>query len=257
MQVSVATLSAVSVRRGARRVIHHVDLDISAGTTALLGPNGAGKSTLFQTLVAEVTPEAGDVVVCGRNLSERRGRAALPMLTGYLPQNFGWWPGFTVAETLVYLGWVKGIAKRERMAEARRVAAEVELDDWLAEPMRTLSGGMVRRVGLAQALLGRPRLVLLDEPAAGLDPAQRVTLRDTVRAVAAEGRSVVLSTHMVDDLSAFCDHVVVLCDGKVRFSGTTQEFVRLGGHTGAGAGATAEAAYSAAMALTEGGNGAR
>lgn len=253
----VATMSGVIVRRGARNAIDHADLEIPAGVTALLGPNGAGKSTLLQTLVADVELAAGSVTVCGLDLSQQQGRAALPRVVGYLPQEFAFWPGFTVAETLVYLSWVKGIPKHQRMPEARRVAEEVGLTERMEERMKSLSGGMVRRVGVAQALLGSPRLVLLDEPAAGLDPAQRVALRDTIRAVAAEGRSVVVSTHMVDDLTAFCDHVVVLRDGTVQFSGTTTEFVHLGEGTRAGAGGAAEAAYSAAMAGAQGGHGAR
>jgi ABC-type multidrug transport system ATPase subunit len=250
--VFAVEISGVTVRRGDRRILSAVDLVVPEGITALLGPNGSGKTTLLRTLVNDVERESGSVSVYGHDFSSRSSRSALPSTVGYLPQTFDFWPHFTVRETLLYVAWIKGVPRRDRVSEAQRVGEALGLGRHMDARMKTLSGGTVRRVGIAQAMLGGPRLLLLDEPAAGLDPAQRGAMREAVVALAAQGRSVVLSTHLVDDLADYCRHVVVLRGGRVAFSGTTSAFLRLGGDPLSGG--TAEAAYAAAMLGPAGGS---
>jgi ABC-2 type transport system ATP-binding protein len=243
--VFAVEVSGVTVRRGDRRILNAVDLALPEGITALLGPNGSGKTTLLRTLVNDMERESGSVSVHGHDFSTGNGRSALPRTVGYLPQTFDFWPHFTVRETLLYIAWIKGVPRRDRVSEAQRAGEAFGLGRHMDARMKTLSGGTVRRVGIAQAALGGPRLLLLDEPAAGLDPAQRAAMREAVVALAAQGRSVVLSTHLVDDLADYCRHVVVLRGGRVAFSGTASAFLRLGGDPLSGG--TAEAAYAAAL----------
>lgn len=213
-------IEQVTRRYGHTLALDHVDLELGSGVTGLLGPNGAGKTTLLSILATVASPDDGWLSVLGHDPGEAPGRLAIRRSLGYLPQELGYHRHFKVAAFLDYVAILKEITdSRHRHAEIARVLAETGLDPVASRPIRTLSGGMRRRLGLAQALLGDPSLLILDEPAAGLDPEQRLRFREMLSRLPA-GRVVVLSTHQVDDVTAICSSVVVLLAGRVRFTGT-------------------------------------
>jgi ABC-2 type transport system ATP-binding protein len=213
----------VTRRYGHTVALDHIDLEISSGITGLLGPNGAGKTTLLSILATVSSPDSGRLSVLGHDPDEAAGRLAIRRSLGYLPQDLGYHRHFKVAAFLDYVAILKEITdSRRRHAEIARVLAETGLEQVASKPIRALSGGMRRRLGLAQALLGDPSLLVLDEPAAGLDPEQRLRFREMLSQLPA-GRVVVLSTHQVDDVTAICSSVVVLLAGRVRFTGTPAE----------------------------------
>ncbi len=218
----------VSKAYGSRLALDRVSLTAAPGVTALLGPNGAGKTTLLRCVATVLRPDAGRIEVVGvapvRASDLRRIRRRL----GYMPQTFGLYPGFTVRRFLDHIAILKEIHDPElRATEVTRVIETVELGDVADVKTRRLSGGMRRRVGLAQAMLGRPDLVVLDEPTVGLDPEQRIRFRHLLTAARTPDTTVLLSTHQVEDVAAVADHVVVLVGGRVRFSGTPESLVRV------------------------------
>ena len=190
------------------------------GVTGLLGPNGAGKTTLLRILATVTAPGSGRVRLLGRDPRDAQDRLEIRRRLGYLPQEPGFHRGFTVTQFVDYVAILKEMAGRaERRAEVRRVVELAGLTDVADRRIRALSGGMRRRVGVAQALLGDPDLVVLDEPTAGLDPEQRLRFRDLLSRIG-EDRTVVLSTHQTEDVAAMCPHVVVLDGGRAVFDGT-------------------------------------
>jgi len=214
-------------RYGRTLALDHVDLEVGPGITGLLGPNGAGKTTLLSILATVASPDSGRLSILGHDPDESSGRLAIRRSLGYLPQELGYHRHFRVAAFLDYVAILKEITDgRRRHAEIARVLAETGLEAVASKPIRTLSGGMRRRLGLAQALLGDPSLLVLDEPAAGLDPEQRLRFREMLSRLPT-GRVVVLSTHQVDDVTAICSSVVVLLAGRARFSGTPGELAAL------------------------------
>ncbi|MFJ4579077.1 ATP-binding cassette domain-containing protein [Streptomyces echinatus] len=221
----VAAVSGVTVRYGATVALDDVSLAFPAGVTGLLGPNGAGKSTLLSLLSTARTPRSGTVTLLGEQAS---GRAAgrLRRRIGVLPQSFGFYPRFTVLEFTEYAAWLRRVPaaqRRERAVEALRL---VQMDQHADRRMGALSGGMLRRVGIAQTMVNEPSLVLLDEPTVGLDPAQRVGFRSLIRQLG-DRCAVVMSTHLAEDVAHVCDRVAVLLAGTVRFTGTVAELCAL------------------------------
>jgi ABC-2 type transport system ATP-binding protein len=204
-----------------RTVLSGVDIATSHRRTALLGPNGAGKTTLLRTLATVVPPRTGRIIVDGRELVSdrdvRRARASI----GWLPQHFGYFPGFTAYDFVRYVAWLRCVPAGRVDAAAREALAAVGLGSHEGTVMRRLSGGMLRRCGIAAAIVGGPRLLLLDEPTVGLDPEQRLEFRELIRD-AFDG-AVMLSTHLVEDAAAMCDHVIVLHRGRVVFRGSVRE----------------------------------
>jgi ABC-2 type transport system ATP-binding protein len=214
-------------RYGRRVALDGVNLDLLPGITGLLGPNGAGKTTLLAVLATVAMPDSGHLSILGHDPSDPVGRLQIRRSLGYLPQELGYHRHFTVVAFLDYIAILKEITdKRRRHAEIARVLGETALETVAKAPIRALSGGMRRRLGLAQALLGEPELLVLDEPAAGLDPEQRLRFREMLSRMPS-GRVVVLSTHQVDDVTAICTTVIVLLGGRVRFSGTPAELAAL------------------------------
>ncbi|GAB3118491.1 ABC transporter ATP-binding protein [Streptomyces calidiresistens] len=218
---SVVRVSGLTQGYGRDPVISGLDLELGPGITGLLGPNGAGKSTLLRTLATVTPPLEGEVHVLGEHVrSERTARAARREI-GYLPQDFGYFGHYSVHDFVRYCAWLREVPSA-RIAEATRTALRrVGLAERSGVRMRTLSGGMIRRAGIAAAVVGSPALVLLDEPTVGLDPAQRLEFRELVRSL--DGSAVVLSTHLVEDVAAVCERVLVLDGGSVRFTGTPAE----------------------------------
>ena len=211
---------AVVKRYRSQTVLDSVDLTAGPGVTGLLGPNGAGKTTLLRILATVVKPDGGRARVFGLDPSDGPERREIRRRLGYQPQEPGFFQGFTVFAFLDYVAILKELAGMDnRRREVNRVMDLVDLRAVASRKIRKLSGGMRRRVALAQALLGQPQLLILDEPTAGLDPEQRLRFRQVVSHVAGE-HTVLLSTHQTDDVAALCDRVVVLHQGRVRFAGT-------------------------------------
>jgi ABC-2 type transport system ATP-binding protein len=203
-------VDAVAKTFGRTRALDGVSLDLGIGVTGLLGPNGAGKTTLLRILATVLAPNAGSLRLLGMDPADADDRVEIRRRLGYFPQEPGFFRGFTVFEFVDYVAILKEmIDARRRHDEVRRVVAEVGLEDVSGKKIRALSGGMRRRVALAQSLLGDPELLVLDEPTAGLDPEQRLRFRDVVSRVG-EGRTVILSTHQTEDVAALCHRVVVI-----------------------------------------------
>ncbi|MES1244232.1 MAG: ABC transporter ATP-binding protein [Acidobacteriota bacterium] len=210
--------------RGARaaQALRGVDLRIPSGMFGLLGPNGAGKTTLMRILAGIVHPSRGAVRVAGHDLAESGRRAAKAVL-GYLPQELGMYPELTAAQFVDYMAILKGLEDPRR--RARRVAEVLEmvaLQDSAHRKIKGFSGGMKRRVGIAQALLNDPRVLIVDEPTAGLDPEERIRFRNLLVRLAAD-RTVILSTHIVEDIGQTCRDIAVLAKGRVVFRGSPAE----------------------------------
>ena len=227
--VSGAHVRVEGVRKsyGGVAALAELDLELGPGITGLLGPNGAGKTTLIRILATLLSPSAGQVGVNGWWTSDLRDRVEIRRRLGYLPQDLGLYPRFTVFEFVDYLALLKELDDpAERHRRVRGALAAVELEDLARRKIRTLSGGMRRRVGIAQAIVADPLLLLLDEPTTGLDPEQRMRFRQLIAGIG-EQRTVVLSTHLVEDVAAVCTQVVVLWQGRVRFHGTPSQLRQL------------------------------
>jgi len=206
-------------RYGKLRVFSDLDFAVSPGVTALLGPNGAGKTTLLHTIVGLKRPYAGELQVMGVNVLRRGGLRAVAARLGFLPQSVGYYPGYTLGEFVTYTAWLKRVP-RERFDEyVADAIARADLTGKTAAKMSSLSGGMLRRAGIAQAIVHRPELIILDEPAAGLDPEQRIEFRGLLRDLASTA-TVLVSTHVVEDVRHVADRVVVLSQGSVAFTGS-------------------------------------
>ena len=206
-------------RYGLTPVLRGLDLAVGTGVFGLLGPNGAGKTTLLRTLATIARPTGGALRLLGRDPADGRERREIRRRLGYLPQALGYYPNFTVFEFVEYFALLKEMpAERVRPAVARAIE-RVDLGDRARAKLRTLSGGMLRRVGIAQAIVNDPELLLLDEPTAGLDPEQRVAFRALLREVGARG-TVIVSTHLVEDVGTACSEVALLEGGRIVFQGT-------------------------------------
>lgn len=219
--VEAATIEIAGVEKRFLRTtaLAGVSLEIGPGITGLLGPNGAGKTTLLRILATVLAPDSGRVRLIGRDPGRPEDRLAIRRRLGYMPQEPGFHRHFTAFEFVDYVAILKEMThRRARHDEVRRVLVLVGLEDVMGRKIKTLSGGMRRRVALAQALLGEPALIILDEPTAGLDPEQRLRFREIVSGLA-EGRTVVLSTHQTEDVAALCERVVVMNDGGCLFAG--------------------------------------
>lgn len=216
---SVIHGTGLSQRYWRRWVFRRLDIDVGKGVTALLGPNGAGKTTLLHTLVGLRPPVSGSLRVLGIDTLQRSGRRDVAARLGFLPQNVGIIPGYTLSDYITYAAWLKGVPNRELPALVNAALTKVDLAERAKSKMRTLSGGMIRRAGIAQALVSRPELLVLDEPAAGLDPEQRISLRRLMRTLA-ESMCVLISTHAVEDVRHVADHVLVLRAGEIVFDGS-------------------------------------
>ena len=222
---SLISLRGVGRSFGATQALADVDLDLHAGVIGLLGPNGAGKTTLLRLLATALPPSRGKVRVLGRDVEVLAERTEIRRRLGYLPQEVGFPRGFTAFAFVDYIALLKEWADpAARHAEVRRVLDQVGLSDAATKRIRAMSGGQRRRVALAQALLGSPPVLILDEPTTGVDPEQRVTLR-TVLAELARTSIVVLSTHQTEDVAALCERVVVLDRGRVRYDGAVTDLV--------------------------------
>lgn len=198
-----------------------VTFSIGGGVFGLLGHNGAGKTTLMKAIVTILKPTSGTIAVMGHD-TVLQGDAVRRSI-GYLPQELSMYPGLTVFDFVSYMAGLKGIRDRNKIPE---VLEQVDMRDFSQRKIGQLSGGMKRRVGIAQALIGNPQVLVVDEPTAGLDPEERVRFRSVLSRFAKDGRTVLLSTHLVEDVYQLSERLAVLRKGKLFFTGTSQELLR-------------------------------
>ncbi|MCT7354412.1 ABC transporter ATP-binding protein [Streptomyces sp. 15-116A] len=236
----------LSVRHRRTVALDAVDLDFGPGVHGLLGPNGAGKTSLIRVLATVAEPAAGHVEILGHDAGDPRRRGPLRRKLGYLPQDFGYYPGFTVREFIAYVAWLKEMPTAGIPAAVERAVARVGLADRIDAKVRSLSGGMIRRVGIAQAIVNDPRVLLLDEPTAGLDPEQRVEFRALLRELGGSS-TVIVSTHLVEDVAAACTEVTLMDTGRVAYRGTPESLCALGETAGGAGDHPLERGYTAAL----------
>lgn len=207
---------------GKKKALSDVNLTIEEGMFGLLGRNGAGKTTLMKVLATLLEKQDGSVKICGIPVEKA---AQIREITGYLPQDFSMYPNMTVYESMDYLGILSGLSKEERKKKIPKLLKKVNLQDNYKTKVKALSGGMERRLGIAQAILHNPKVLIVDEPTAGLDPEERVRFRNLLCEIAEE-RIVILSTHIVGDIEATCENIAVLDAGKVLFRGTVTALLK-------------------------------
>lgn len=201
-----------------------ITLEIPSGMFGLLGPNGAGKTTLMKIAATLLEPDSGAVEMDGVDLITHK-KAARGML-GYLPQEFGLYPTLTAEQTLNYLAKLKGVTSdRERKALIDALLERVNLSSASKQKVGGFSGGMRQRLGIAQALIGQPKLIIVDEPTAGLDPEERVRFHNLLAEIASENTVVILSTHIVSDVSNLCGRMAIIRQGEIIASCTPQEAI--------------------------------
>ncbi|WP_372338998.1 ABC transporter ATP-binding protein [Actinoplanes sp. RD1] len=233
------------VRAGRHLAVDGLDLALGTGVHGLLGPNGAGKTTLMRALATVLRPAGGRLTLLGREVGGRGDLREVRRGLGYLPQQFGFYPRFTVREFVEYMAWLKEMPKAAVPGAVQRAIDRVGLTAKADARMKTLSGGMLRRAGIAQAVVNDPAVLLLDEPTVGLDPEQRLDFRELLRDLGTDS-CVLVSTHLVEDVVAACSEVVLLNEGKLVHQGTPASLVEAGGDGHAGD-SPAERGYSAIL----------
>lgn len=213
---------------GKFRALDHISLQTGSGMFGLLGPNGAGKTTLMRIITTLLPITTGQVTVGGVDVMHDPGFVRKNL--GYIPQDFGFYKSLNAYELLDYIGTMKGLSRTERQRQVAALLEQVNLTKDAKRRVGGYSGGMKQRLGIAQALLGDPQLIVVDEPTAGLDPEERIRFRNLLTHLSGQ-RTVILSTHIVADIEASCSAVAVLNLGKVIFNGTPDELVqRAKGH---------------------------
>ncbi len=243
MNVEITDLTR---RFGRNQAVAGVNLQTGPGVFGLLGPNGAGKTSLLRMMATVIPPTSGTLRLLGRDPRSYGQRREIRRRLGYLPQNLGYYPGFTVAEFVEYFALLKDMPAARVPGAVAAAVEQVGLGTRARSKLRTLSGGMLRRAGIAQAIVNDPELLLLDEPTAGLDPEQRVAFRELMRGFG-ERATVIVSTHLVEDVGAACTEVALIDGGKIVFQGTPDELtIRGEGH--ATGDAPLERGYSAVLA---------
>lgn len=211
-------IDRVSKQYQNKLAVDRVSLGLHPGVYGLLGANGAGKTTLMRMICGILRPTGGTITLDGMDVSQERYRGAL----GYLPQDFGFYPDFTGLDFLCYMAALKGLSKAQGRARAQQLLDLVGLGPKGRDKIKTYSGGMRQRLGIAQALLNDPKLLVLDEPTAGLDPKERVRFRELIGKLGRE-RIVLLSTHIVSDVEHIAQEIVMMQGGQVIYSGPWEE----------------------------------
>ncbi len=206
---------------GKKQALSNVSLTIPQGMFGLLGPNGAGKTTLMRVLATLLKKTKGEITVCGVPIENNR---QIRSMTGYLPQEFSMYGNMSAYEALDYLAVLSGMSKAERKVKVMKTLERVNLAEKKRTKVRAMSGGMKRRLGIAQAIIHDPEIIIVDEPTAGLDPEERIRFRNLLCEIAKE-RIVLLSTHIVGDIEATCENIAVLNQGKIVFQGKVAELL--------------------------------
>jgi ABC-2 type transport system ATP-binding protein len=226
-------ITGLTRRFGRTLAVAGVDLQAGPGVFGLLGPNGAGKTSLLRMMATAIPPTSGTLRLLGRDPGSYGPRREIRRRLGYLPQNLGYYPGFTTAEFVEYFALLKEVPAARIPAAVTAAIERVGLGEKAKTKLRALSGGMLRRVGVAQAIVNQPGLLLLDEPTAGLDPEQRVAFRALLRDLG-QRATVMVSTHLVEDVGAACTQVALMDRGRIVFHGTPEDLTARGDGYGTG-----------------------
>ncbi|MCI9080995.1 MAG: ABC transporter ATP-binding protein [Lachnospiraceae bacterium] len=206
---------------GKKQALRHVNLEIKQGMFGLLGPNGAGKTTLMKILTTLTKKTSGDIRLCGIPVERYR---EIRQMIGYLPQDFSMYGNMGAYEALDYLAVLSGMNRKERAQKVPKMLEKVNLGEQHKTRVKAMSGGMRRRLGIAQAIIHDPKIIVVDEPTAGLDPEERVRFRNLLCEIARD-RIVILSTHIVGDIEATCENIAVLNQGEILFQGTVSKLL--------------------------------
>lgn len=202
--------------------VDYATCSMNKGVYGLLGVNGAGKTTLMRMLTTVIQPTSGEITWDGKNIFE--SGAAYRDKLGYLPQDFGYYPDLSVYDYMIYIASIKGIRPSAARKRTEQLLGRVGMSKYKKRKMKTLSGGMVRRVGIAQAMLNNPKILVLDEPTAGLDPSEKIRFRNLISELS-EDRLVLLSTHIVSDVEFIANKIILMKDGKIFLTGTSEELI--------------------------------
>ena len=216
------TLDRLTKQFGARIAVDRVTTTLTPGVTGLLGANGAGKTTLMRMVCDVLKPTGGQVLLDGRDMNEMGDEYR--SLLGYLPQDFGYYPDFTAIDFMRYMATLKGFDKREGRDRSMLLLEEVGLAEDARRKIKTYSGGMKQRLGIAQAMINDPAILVLDEPTAGLDPKERVHFRNLIAGFAKD-KIVILSTHIVSDIEFIANRILVMRQGSFVMDGSLEQLV--------------------------------
>lgn len=211
-------LDRVTKQYSSKIAVDRISVSLQPGVIGLLGANGAGKTTLMRMICGILKPSSGSISFEGMDASDEMYRDAL----GYLPQDFGYYPNFTGMDFLMYMAALKGIDKKSAKNKCRELLKTVNLEDAANKKIKTYSGGMKQRLGIAQAVLNDPKILILDEPTAGLDPKERVRFRNLIAELGKDA-IVILSTHIVSDIEHIADRVLMMKDGNIIFDGSSAD----------------------------------
>lgn len=223
MSITIKNLN--KVYPNGNHALKNVNLEIPTGMFGLLGPNGAGKSTLMRILVALMEPSSGEVTICGYDLMKQRKEVR--GILGYLPQDFRFFAKYKTHEFLDYAARLSGMTNNKQRKQAVDAMLEnVGLFDVRERYANKLSGGMKRRLGIAQALIHQPKVIIVDEPTTGLDPEERIRFRNLLSEVSGNDATIILSTHIVGDISSTCNHMALLNKGEVSFYGSPNDMLK-------------------------------
>lgn len=223
-KVEISIQDLTKIYPNGHKALKSVSLEIENGMFGLLGANGAGKSTLMRILVSLMNPTTGKVLVNGEDL--RKNRKAIRAMTGYLPQDFSAFPKLRAWEFLDYSARLAGIKGKQKRRDAiEEMLEEVGLYEARERFANNLSGGMKRRLGIAQALIGEPKIIIVDEPTTGLDPDERIRFRNLLTKISSRDVIIVLSTHIVGDISSTCHHMGLLRSGKLVYDGSPEALI--------------------------------
>ena len=215
-------LNDLTKKFGDFTAVDHINLTMDSGVYGLLGVNGAGKTTLMRMLCTLLKPTNGSIVCNGKDIFKMDGEYR--KLLGYLPQDFGFYPEFSVQDYLLYIAAIKGLRPAVAKQRVKELIPQVGLTKVAHKKMKKLSGGMKRRAGIAQAMLNNPKILILDEPTAGLDPNERIRFRNLISELSEE-RMVLLSTHIVSDIEYIANEIWLMKDGKFMHRGTAGEII--------------------------------
>lgn len=215
-------LNNLTKKFGDFTAVDHMNLTMSSGVYGLLGVNGAGKTTLMRMLCTLLKPTSGSITCNGKDILKMDGEYR--KLLGYLPQDFGFYPEFTVRDYLLYIAAIKGLRPAVAKKRVKELIPQVGLTKAAGKKMKKLSGGMKRRAGIAQAMLNDPKILILDEPTAGLEPNERIRFRNLISELSEE-RLVLLSTHIVSDIEYIANEIWLMKDGKLMHKGTADKII--------------------------------
>lgn len=215
----ILTISGLTKKYRDKIAVDELSVDLHKGVVGLLGENGAGKTTLMRMLCGILKPTAGEISYDGKKVSTEEYRSKL----GYLPQEFGYYPEFTGRDFLMYFAALKGFAKGDATSRTEELLELVGLSDVAKKKIKSYSGGMRQRLGIAQALINHPEIIILDEPTVGLDPKERIRFRNLIKELGKES-IVLMSTHIVTDIEHIADRVIMMKNGQIIWDGQYEEF---------------------------------